>query len=620
MAIDINHNVNFNVADFETVFNSFTEKLVTIVDNLNLGSHTSGPGQRAASETKASETDVFTNFIGPRLNQTLDKTFSKFKELDLSHLSNRQLYGQVQRGITKLSLVDDPKASELIKSLNENVRTYKEGVISSETLTERLKEIKSALPPPSELKDNFNANLAKTITAVGASGALLKIGSLIGARGGIEGSASQSLNTGILNSGGFVNEYQSKLLNNEQDIKNTGITLAAGLIAGGITALIPGAQAFVPYAATAAAGAAGTASSYFGGKSTQQQIASNQFLTSQDDAAFRLRNVLGFGSTGEFNGERLSVKLGDRHYNTQLSRQQAELFNNPKYAPFANYFPDYAFNANREQFNKESGNIGGNLRNAVTGGKLLGYGDNNIGQFIGLLTTTAFATGQSSNDLLNKILEANKHYGGDTAKNTALTLQLLQTSHLAGGDFDKAFDLVNRYQYNPAALQNVTNATNTSPSNKFLATQIGGLLGLSGDEISSGDLSHSQILRDYRAAQATPGGSADPKFLLLEMFANLRGQDLNVSESGIMKHITTQGRHPIESAVEQLPASMQAFGDTLLDSLKNLKIDNQQVHATNVYLQGGLGGTQYQESVRKPGTEHLYNNSGSGTTAQKKNK
>ena len=574
MAVDVNIRHTLDATNFESVFNAFNEKLTGIVESFNVG-QTRNVQYTASEETSSKKAPVKYSDILSSTEKMFDATFSKIKELDVTVLSNKQLFNQVKGGATKLSLVDDHKATEIIKSLNDNVRQYQKNEITNEQLNERLRSLKDELPPTSRpgQTDNFNKHLARSIFAVELAGGLAKAGGIYAAQGGIAGSAEQSLNTGILSSGSFINDYQSRMLQNQQDMKNTvanTIGVVSGMAIGGSIGGRIGAIAG-PIGAgigAAAGGGLGALYSYYGNKDTQEQIASNKFLLDSDENAWRIRNTVGVGSVGSFRGRNLGVNIGDRYYGANLAGPQAEMLNNPQLAAFGQNYADYASSANRQVFNT-GGNTSQNVAQSITAGKLLGFNDSNIGQFISLATTTAMASGQNLNTTLNQLLDVNKRYGGDTAKNTALAVQLMQTSNV--GNFQDTLEKISRYQYNPAALQNIVNASKTTPTNKWIAAQFGSLLGLSNDEINGGQLNAGH-LAEYRKAQSSPRGSADPRYLMYDYFAGLRGQDLNVNQAGVMNKVTMAHGTPIEDAMKQLPASMRAMTDTVIDSLKNIKV------------------------------------------------
>lgn len=621
MAVDVNIRHTLDATNFESVFNAFNEKLAAIVDTFNVGQtrnaqYTAETEIPQKNRSSIKDADILSN-----TSKMFDATFSKFKELDITSLSNKQLFNQIKGGATKLSLIDDPKAGEIIKSLNENIRQYQKTEITNEQLNERLRSLKDELPTPERpvQADNFNKNLMRSIFAVELAGGLAKVGGLVAAQGGIAGSAAQSLNTGVLSSSAFINDYQSRMLQNQQDIKNTiGSTLgvAGGMAAGGLLGAQIGMVGGPVGAGIGAAVGGGAAAlySYFGNKNTQEQISSNRFLLDADENAWRLNNTIGIGTTGSFRGKQLGANIGDRYYKTNLAGPQADLLNDPKLAAFGQNYADYALNANRQLFNN-GGNNSQNIGQSVTAGKLLGFNDSNIGQFINLATTTAMASGQNLNTTLNQLLDVNKRYGGDTAKNTALAVQLMQNSNV--GSFQNALEEVNRYQYNPAALQNVVSGTKTSPTNKWIASQFGSLLGLSDQEINSGVLNNEHIA-EYRKGQSSSRGSADPRYLMFDYFANLRGQDLNVNQAGVMDKITMAKGNPIENAMSQLPATMQAMTDNVIDSLKNLKVGTQTVYADVVNIDRMKGGNN--NAVSSPSissrisqaNQRLNSNSGSG--------
>lgn len=621
MAVDVNIRHTLDATNFESVFNAFNEKLAAIVDTFNVGQtrnaqYTAETEIPQKNRSSIKDADILSN-----TSKMFDATFSKFKELDITSLSNKQLFNQIKGGATKLSLIDDPKAGEIIKSLNENIRQYQKTEITNEQLNERLRSLKDELPTPERpvQADNFNKNLMRSIFAVELAGGLAKVGGLVAAQGGIAGSAAQSLNTGVLSSSAFINDYQSRMLQNQQDIKNTiGSTLgvAGGMAAGGLLGAQIGMVGGPVGAGIGAAVGGGAAAlySYFGNKNIQEQISSNRFLLDADENAWRLNNTIGIGTTGSFRGKQLGANIGDRYYKTNLAGPQADLLNDPKLAAFGQNYADYALNANRQLFNN-GGNNSQNIGQSVTAGKLLGFNDSNIGQFINLATTTAMASGQNLNTTLNQLLDVNKRYGGDTAKNTALAVQLMQNSNV--GSFQNALEEVNRYQYNPAALQNVVSGTKTSPTNKWIASQFGSLLGLSDQEINSGVLNNEHIA-EYRKGQSSSRGSADPRYLMFDYFANLRGQDLNVNQAGVMDKITMAKGNPIENAMSQLPATMQAMTDNVIDSLKNLKVGTQTVYADVVNIDRMKGGNN--NAVSSPSissrisqaNQRLNSNSGSG--------
>lgn len=614
MAVDVNIHHTLDATNFESVFNAFTEKMNSIVNNLNVAPPSKeGVSKENIASQQKSTSPEFNNF-----RDLTNDTLRGFKEFNVTSLMNRQLVGQIRTGATKMALVDDPKANEIIKALNNNVAQYKKSEITNEELNERLRDLKNEIPAgksslPAE-KDNFNRNLIRSIFAVELAGGLARVGGLFAAQGGIAGSASQSLNTGILNSGNFMNDYQSRMLMNQQEIKNTIAGSGAVSLGMGIGGLVGG-PIGAGVGGVIGAGV-GSIYSYFGNKETQEQIASNKFMLQSDERAWRIRSQLGLGSTGSFRGQQLGINLNNRYYNAGMPWEQAEMLNNPQLAPFAAGYADYALSANRQAFRQDK-NAPLNAAYSQTAAGLLGYGQENMGQFVNLVTTAATVSNQSIKTTLDQLLDINKRYGGDTAKNTALTVQLMQTSNI-GGNFDKNLEMISRYQYNPAALQNVMNATRTSPMNKWIASQFGNLLGLSSEEINSGQLS-GKHLNEYRRAQSSPTGNPNPRFLLYDMFAQLRGVDLNVNPYGVMNKVAMGQGTPIEDAMKQLPASMRAMTDTVIDSLQNLKVGQQTVYAESVTIEGNAGNnvpgvSDYTNSKKVMEAQKKRNSSsGSGT-------
>ncbi len=534
-AVNVNHNINFSgMSDLTKSLEIFTSKLDSIAQS----------------------------FTNPQSAQNNSSTTTTSTNTD-------------QAEFTKTFETHGKKVEELTSSFNNYAETDKIKIQLNKDLNKNLQDLNKKMETTPKDSGTAQTSFMKNLVKVGIIGAAATIGNEMATRGSIAGSAQQSLNTGILGSSDFVQNYQSQMMLNTQSMKNTGASLAGGLIAGI-------ASGFNPIAMAAGATAAGTAYGYFGNKGTQQDIANNQFMLSRDQEAWQVKNAIGAGTTNQFKGGQLGFDANGKRYASSMSNLQAEMFGTPSLSAYANYANTYQLNANRQQFRNEGG-TGNNVKNIVNAGMAMGVSEQNMPSFVNVATTAAQATGQDTNKILNKMLEVNTRYGGDTVKNTGQALQLMQTSHVTGS-FGDAAEIAARYQYNPAALQNKINASNTSPMNKFVAGAYGKILGLSEEEIASGELNATHK-GEYRKGQSATYGSADPRLLLMDTFSGLRGQDINVNNDfGVLGKSNAKGQS-VESMTPS--ASMSAMGDFITESLKNLKVDTQNVTATTVNVYGG---------------------------------
>lgn len=617
MAIEINHHfpdmkVSVDTSDFEKAMQFLADKLAGISNTLNKTETKETVTSGGKSKTSDGEVFQILEQATKKQSETIEKSMAKFKELDLTGLENRRLYNQVKGGVTKLSLMDDPKAQQLVTSTNNLVKELNEGKKTQQEFNAGMREIQTQLPKSNqpEATDKFNGNLIKTILGAGISAAALSIGESYAARGGIIGSASQSLNTGILNSVPFVNNYQAQLLQNSTQMQNTGATAvfgAAGALLG--SELLPGVGTAIGGLAGAGLGAM---FSNENNQQTQQQIAGNQFLLTQDTNAWRMRNVLGIGSSA-FH----SVTIGDKTYGTQLSNLQHTMLNNGNSA-YANYLPDVAMNSNRQAWRNER-NQQGMTKDLVAAAGLLGY-SGNVGGFTNIASTAAMVTGNSTSNVVNNMLQQNAKYGGDTAKNTAMMVQLMQTTGMGAS---RAMDLANRYQYNPAALQNVTNFATAMPVEKWIGSQFGRLAGLSNSELANGAPS-AKTLSWFHQAQRTAATSQsiDPRLIALEQWFSAIGYNPNVSNAGVMGAIKGKGSANLTAAEANLPAAMKAFTDQVINALSNLTVPVMNIEATAVNMYNSnthQGQAGWNNQSNYPAAQsHLQSASGSGTNAIKK--
>ena len=512
------------------------------------------------------------------LHSSFDRIADKLDSVSRSFKTDNSKLASIFRENSK-------KTKDLIDVFGKNIQVSKDHLQINKDLNKTLQNFNKQLQSPPKSISSQN-NMLKSILRIAAGSSLLNG---LSNRGSISGSSQQSLNTSIMSSTDFVQNFQAQMMNNSQQMTNTIVTAtstAIGAFLGG------------PIGAGIGAGIGGVVS-YFGNKSNQQAISNQQFMLQQDQNAWRMSNLYGMSSTGNFQGNALGVNINDKRYGTKLSTLQAQMMNNQSLAPYANNLPTYVFNANTQQMLKEQGNIGNNVKNITTAGMSMGVSEQQMPQFINTITTTAMATGQTTNKLLNQIYDVNKSYGGDTAKNTAMTLQLMQTSHI--GNFENASDLVGRYQYNPAALQNITNAANTTPMNKWLATQIGNMIGLKDGKIDE------ESLKKYTQLQFKSGGAVDVGALLLEQVAGYTGQNLNVSNIGIMNKVKSSG-----AKVEDLttPTAAQAFSDIMIESLKNIQVGTQTVIADKVYISKGEA-DMWSTNMTAP--QKAQNHAGNGT-------
>ena len=615
MAIDINHHfpdmkVSIDTSNFEKAMQFLADKLAGISNSLNKPENKESLSKNGKNATiDNSEVMQVLERANKKQADAFDKNMAKFKELDLTGLENRRLYNQVKGGVTKLSLMDDPKAQQLVTSTNNLVKELNEGKKTQQEFNAGMREIQSQLPRVGqrpEVTDRFNGNLIKTILGAGISAAALSIGETYAARGGIVGSASQSLNTGILNGGQFVNNWQAQMLQNTTQMQNTGVT--AGL--GAIGALVG--SALLPGVGTALGGLAGAGlGSMFSNannQQTQQQIAGNQFLLAQDTNAWQMRNVLGMGSSPFHN-----VTIGDKTYGTQLSNLQHSMLTNGN-AAYASYLPEVAMQSNRQAWRNER-NQQGMTKDLVAAAGLLGYGGN-VGGFANIASTAAMVTGNSTSNVVNTMLQQNAKYGGDTAKNTAMMVQLMQTTGLGAS---KAMDLANRYQYNPAALQNVTNFATAMPVEKWIGSQFGRLAGLSSSELANGAPSAKTLSWFHQAQRsAATSQSIDPKLIALEQWFSAIGYNPNVSNAGVMGVVRGKSAANLATAESNLPAAFKSFTDQLINALSNLTITNSTITATNVAVIGAnataqQAGNWMYNTAHSVAQSHLKSASGSGT-------
>ena len=590
MAINVNHNINFKgVASFETTFNSLFSKLESI--NTKISNKLDSVGTKFEKASTKLNSAMATS-RGAKIEAGVDKSIVT---------SGKRVDSSVNTDFKNLAKDTSNSFKELSKDVGGSFRKI------NQDFSDSMRNIRTSYKDTLvEQKMRNNISMADIFTKFGVATTIFGVARKSAESGSIVGSGDQSLNVGALNSADFVQNYQSQMLLNKQQVKNSvaegigGTAFAASLFSRNPVLMGLGGLAEI----------GSSVYSYYNNKGTQQDIAGNQFKLQQDENAWRLKNTFGIGSLS--SGK---VDINGKSYNTDLSDLQSSMLGNKGLAPYASYAPSFMFGANRAELQNE-GSIGKSTALMGALARQTGVSEQNLPQLIGNVTTLAQSTNQSSANIMNKLLDSWNKYGGDIAKNTGQTLAVMQNYHM---NFEQANDLVSRYQYNPVALQNITNARNTTPMNKWVASAIGKIAGLSDKEVSSGQLDGRHLMV-YRKAQSsvTNGlpGNPDPKFVLYDMFAQLRGQNLNADSYGVMPKIKGKELPDLDKSLANPPANVSAFSDFVQKALQgaDIGVNSLVVQKMEVMSHSMLNPEAFRTAVEASAKhEYASKHSGSGT-------
>lgn len=441
-----------------------------------------------------------------------------------------------------------------------------------------------------EPEQNKLKKLMPYVLGVSFLGGALALANQYQAYGSVVGSGANAINSNIGGASGFVSQYQSSQMMSRQQMQNTATTLIAttflGLL-GGILTLSP-----IGVGIGSALGAG--ISSYFNNsnnQANQEQIAKNNFMISQDFNAWRSKYLLGSSSSFFKNidlgntGVNDSIWSNSSRYAVNINDINKQMMNNPDYAPYASYLSPFMMNSNR---NYRSSNLPQDIKDTVTSAQLLGVSDQSMPSFISAITTISASNGKSTTSLLNDLLTQSKNYGGDTVKNLAQMVDIMQKTSLG---YNASKDLVYRYQYNQPALQNVVNMARITPLNRALSRAYMHLLpSISGSELESGFLS-GRHLNEYhrlqRTASLSKNGQGLINSIIMDMIGGATSQDLNVNRFAVYKRPKDLLQGDLKGAEANSPVATQAFSNLVNKYFSNLKVDTQNVTAQKVVINAG---------------------------------
>jgi len=546
MAVDVNLTNNIKIEGLDqlgTLANSLQSldaKLSSLADAFTVKDNPVTSSTTSSSTTsQASGLNKIEIKSDTALLSKLDQVIGKLENLNKTTTSN--------------SKVNYQDKLDFVKARNDVEKEHKENLNSVKLEhKQRMDEYRNS---------QANKNWAKALLTSSAIGGV----SLAGQSGAVSGAKTGSINAGIMNYNDFMQGYYNRQQDLHQSMFNTGLmgVAAAGAMFGG------------PVGTLAGAGIAGVGS-YLTNQSTSASKAQNEFIMNQERANWQL-GIAGLGG-GNTSNQALRKSTGEI---TRISNLQS-MGMQDQYAGYLPTLSSTVLGGKRDVISRMS-----NLDKVEYNKKLTdiaqAMGVTDLGSLNKSATVLSSITGESPSKTLDKLLDTNVRYGGDTAANTAKLVQILETTPMGKA---QASDLVNRYQYNDAMLNNKIIQSTANPNSlfqKYMYMKIGGA---TPQEMESGTLNKDHIAMIARVQERAKQGKIGGKDwfqanALLSAFG-ATGENPYATNVGEVK--PGQGfMGPLQSN-----QSMNDMKQWVIDSLKDISIPVQNVTAGAVYLNGNM--------------------------------
>lgn len=407
-----------------------------------------------------------------------------------------------------------------------------------------------------------------------------------GGFGATEGSSYGAINTSASDYMAFQRDLYNQRIGNITNTAGTAMSLGAT----GLGSLLGGMMGMPSVGAAIGMGVGGIGNYYInkwgGERKSQNELALNADM---DSWRIQQMGLSGVGA-GRMNGSYIDDSAGDINF----TKLQDRLYNS-RNAAFSKDATGILLGARRDMvygMRTSSGELDyDKMADYSTGiqkaAMQTGMDKNQLNQIVG--NYSAF-TKEDPVKALNKLVEVNQKYGGDTVGNTAKMLQIMTSTPMGSGN---AESLVNRYQYNDAILSNRVNASLSSPLNRLKGRTIGKAWGLSGEEMSQLEegVVPDRLQREYRAAQKSHDPSANIKGEVLGQIASLFGVNIQANDIGGVN--PQDVNRAISGKANDLPESFKAYSDNILKALGNINTINATsptIIISDGVLQGLAGG------------------------------
>lgn len=534
--VDINQNVNVSIPELGDLgriisgLQADIEKLGNIFTGAG-GNSTRPNGERATLLGGGSN-------AAPPIELKADKVTAKLEEVV-------RALRDASRASMQERMPSEDKIAERRKRNEEDARHERElNKIRAENREARREE---------RISDKRGNWLRGTVMAASLAGVYVA-----GSYGKVAGSQAGSVNAGVLNYNQFMQDYFNKQQDATQNLKSTGAyAAAAGAWAiGGPWAGIPASVLAMGY-------------DYLSNSNTEASKQNNKFAMDQQLSGWRL-NQSGLG------GQLSNTSLQSGYGNLQMSELQAKGYNKD-YAGYSTTLVDTTLGGKRDVMRGMSDidKLDYNRKLTLTS-MLLGTDMPNLNKNATVLSSV---TGKTPDKILNDLLYTNQRYGGDTAANTGKLVNLLETTHMG---YTAANDLVNKYQYNDALFNNQVAQQTATPMQLFQKNVLMRLAGANNAEIEAGAYNSKHMARYYKSREDAKRGILDPIGQIMAMSMQSTGENIMAQNVGLV----TPSKDKFNPATTN--TTMKQMADWVNNSLSNIKVETQQVQATNVYITGNV--------------------------------
>lgn len=568
-------------------FAAMTSKLEKIATSI--GKLTTSPTNETLVTSKTDDTtgDKTKSSVQPNVLSPIDTLNAKITELIKAITESKPL--RTTEEMQQIKAITDSKLSNATGPGRQPLRTVEEmqqikdlqldakvksKAIDLQSMRDVANFRSSQKPTNEELEEQQALKSAQTWRKVakgmalgGATAAVYQSGS-VGATFGAEYNA---LNVSAANYGSFAVGQYNRQVDAVTGIASTGISsvtmsLAAAAAASGVG--IPAAGLIMAGGAALNYGA-----QYLGGKSK----AENELAVNEDIRSWRLRSAGLSGATAS------KIAGGGSLSEFQLAMRSKE---------------NAAYNTNSVEvfLNARRDVVGGmsttNQAAYSTSVQVLAQkmGVDSMGLSRTVSNTMAI-TGKTDKQVRDDMQSNYNIYGGDPLANQNKINSLMMATSMGEA---QATNLVNRYQYNDAMLQNKVNDSTVNPMNKFKAN----LYGMIYKNMTGLDIDSAEAKQRYLKAARSKEGSPSPEFEIYKMNMGIRGQNEFAADIG--ENTGSTPNKGAMSSAESQPISMGDYAQTMISALESTVLNVRIVD----------GNTQYTPA--QPST------SGSDFTAQNK--
>ena len=531
-------------------FAAMTSKLENIATSI--GKLTTSPTNETLVTSKTDDTtgDKTKSSVQPNVLSPIDTLNAKITELikaiTESKPSNTTGIGrQPLRTVEEMQQIKDLQLDAKVKSKAIDLQSMRDvaNFRSSQKPTNEELEEQQALKSAQTWR-----KVAKGMALGGATAAVYQSGS-VGATFGAEYNA---LNVSAANYGSFAVGQYNRQVDAVTGIASTGISsvtmsLAAAAAASGVG--IPAAGLIMAGGAALNYGA-----QYLGSKSK----AENELAVNEDIRSWRLRSaglsdataskIAGGGSLSEFQ---LAMRSEE---NAAYNTNSVEVF----------------LNARRDVVGGMSTtNQAAYSTSVQVLAQKMGVDSMGLSRTV---SNTAAITSKTPEQVMNSMQSNYNVYGGDPLANQNKINSLMMATSMGEA---QATNLVNRYQYNDAMLQNKVNDSTVNPMNKFKAN----LYGMIYKNMTGLDIDSAEAKQRYLKAARSKEGSPSPEFEIYKMNMGIRGQNEFAADIG--ENTGSTPNKGAMSSAESQPISMGDYAQTMISALKETVLNVNVVNGLN---------------------------------------